>query len=276
MYGATLNVKANPVLLPRMASRIFTTEITSAQLASDNPIHQRLLRAYVLAQPLVKGHVLEVGCGEGRGIDYLLPACKHYTAVDKIGQALARLRQKYPHATFIEENIPPLSVFADNSFDTVLSFQVIEHIENDSLFLSEIARVLKPGALALISTPNRAMSLSRNPWHVREYTAAELEALARKYFAYVEMKGIAGNDTVMRYYERNRAAVQKIMRWDIFDLQHRLPARFLQVPYELLNRFNRNSLKNSADELVASIRHEDYVLVDDAEQALDLYLMIKK
>jgi len=66
------------------------------------------------------------------------------------------------------------------------------------------------------------------------------------------------------------------MRWDIFDLQNRLPAWMLRFPYELLNRRNRNKLKNMADDLVMSIRHEDYVVTDNAEEALDLFLRVKK
>ena len=49
-----------------------TTEITSAEIASDNPVHQRLLFPYVEAAKLVKGNVLEIGCGWGRGLE--LPA----------------------------------------------------------------------------------------------------------------------------------------------------------------------------------------------------------
>ena len=54
-------------------STVYTTEIASDSVASDNPIHQRLLKAYVLAVDYVQGNLLEVGCGEGRGIDWLLP-----------------------------------------------------------------------------------------------------------------------------------------------------------------------------------------------------------
>jgi hypothetical protein len=50
---------------------VYTTEIASDSVPSDNPIHQRLLKAYVLAQDKVQGSLLEVGCGEGRGIDWL-------------------------------------------------------------------------------------------------------------------------------------------------------------------------------------------------------------
>lgn len=257
-------------------SKVFTTEITSESIPSDNPIHQRLLKAYVLAQDFVQGDVLEVGCGEGRGIDLILDKAKSYTAIDKIEPVIDQLRKKYPSGKFVSGNIPPLTQFADKSFDRIFSFQVIEHIEDDHLFLKEINRVLKPGGIALITTPNRLRSLSRNPWHIREYTAGELTDLAKKYFSKVEMKGITGNEKVQQYYEQNKKSVDRIMRFDILDLQHRLPASVLRVPYELLNRFNRNKLKDSSDELVGSIRHEDYLLTDDAQTALDLFLIASK
>ena len=257
-------------------SKVFTTEITSESIPSDNPIHQRLLKAYVLAQDFVHGEVLEVGCGEGRGIDLIIDKCKSYTAIDKIEPVIDQLRKKYPFGKFLSGNIPPLTQFSDNSFDRIFSFQVIEHIEDDHLFLSEINRILKPGGIALITTPNRPRSLSRNPWHTREYTAQELSDLAKNYFSSVEMKGITGNEKIQQYYERNKKSVDRIMRFDVLDLQHKLPASVLRVPYELLNRLNRNKLKDTADELVMSIRHEDYLLTDAAETALDLFLIAKK
>ncbi len=257
-------------------SQIFTTEITSESIPSDNPIHQRLLKAYVLAEDQVYGDVLEVGCGEGRGIDLIIPNAKSYTALDKIEPIIASLSKKYPQGKFISGNIPPFTDLQDNSFDRVFSFQVIEHIDNDRLFLKEIHRVLRPGGEAFLTTPNRLMSLSRNPWHVREYTAAELTERAKEFFQEVEMKGIGGNEKVKKYYDRNKESVDRMMRWDVLDLQHKLPAGMLRLPYELLNRWNRNKLKTAADELVTSIRHEDYFVTNKAEEALDLYLRVKK
>ena len=254
---------------------VYTTEIASETITSDNPIHQRLLKAYVLAAEKVHGNLLEVGCGEGRGVQWLLPKVQKLSAIDKIAIVVEGLKKKFPDADFVSGNIPPLP-YPDNTFDCVVSFQVIEHIAEDNLYLKEISRVLKPDGLALITTPNRPMSLSRNPWHEREYTAAELTSLAKKYFNKVDMKGITGNEKVMLYYERNKKSVDKMMRWDIFDLQHKLPASVLRVPYEVLNRLNRNKLKAASDELVASIRHEDYLLSDDPGKSLDLFLMARK
>jgi SAM-dependent methyltransferase len=257
-------------------SKVYTTEIASEAIPSDNPIHQRLLKAYVVAQNYITGDVLEVGCGEGRGIDLVLPRAKSYAAIDKIENVIDQLRAKYPTGKFFSGNIPPLAPFAENSFDVVITFQVIEHIEDDESFLREIHRVMKPGGLAIITTPNRPMSLSRNPWHIREYTGKELGALAGKIFSKVDVKGITGNEKVMEYYGRNKKSVDRIMKWDFLDLQHKLPASLLRVPYEILNRRNRNKLKDGADELVASIKHEDYKIVESPEKALDLLVFATK
>lgn len=261
-----------------MSRKIYTTEVTSDTLPSDNPLHQRLLKAYVVAQLYLSGKekVLEVGCGEGRGIDLLLPAVSHFMAVDKLKPAIDRLSNKYPQARFLTMNFPPFTGMEDNLFDVVLSFQVIEHIRDDRFFLQEIHRVLKPGGVALLSTPNRKMSLSRNPWHVREYLAGELQSLTSNFFNEVEVKGITGNDKVMDYYEQNRLAVERIMRWDVLNLQHRLPGWMLRLPYEILNRINRNRLRNHNNQLTDSITHEDYLLTDRADDALDLFVIARK
>lgn len=254
---------------------IYATEITSETEASDNPIHNRLLKAYVIARDYVQGDVLEVGCGEGRGIDWMIDRSKSFTALDKIEVALAKLRAKYPQAKFISGNIPPFNA-PDNAFDVVVSFQVIEHIKDDKSYLKEILRVLKPGGVALLTTPNRPMSLSRNPWHEREYTGAELLALAKTIFPRATMKGITGNEKVMAYHEQNRKSVQRLMRWDVFDLQHKLPASVLRMPYEIMNRMNRKKLKAGDNALVMSIKHEDYLLTDDYVNCLDLFLEVGK
>jgi hypothetical protein len=136
--------------------------------------------------------------------------------------------------------------------------------------------VLKPGGIALITTPNKPFSLSRNPWHIREYTAQELTSLAKNIFNQVSMKGISGNEKVMEYYERNKKSVDRLMRWDVFNLQYKLPASILRIPYEFMNRLNRNNLKGSDDQLVMSITQQDYLLTEDAAHSLDLFLMVQK
>lgn len=254
----------------------YTTEIASDKLISDNPIHQRLLKAYIAAQPWISGDLLELGCGEGRGVETLLPLAKSYLGLDKIAEVIATLKKKYPNTNFQQAVIPPFATLENDSFDTVVSFQVIEHIQEDEDFLKEIYRVLRPGGKAIISTPNINHTLSRNPWHIREYTPQQLTSLADGIFDRVESKGIGGNDKVWNYHQANRASVQKIMRFDIFDLQHKLPASVLRLPYEILNRINRNKLHKEQGKSVINIHHDDYLLVDQPSEGLDLFYLLHK
>ncbi len=254
----------------------YTTEIASDKLVSDNPIHQRLLKAYIAAKPWIGGDLLEVGCGEGRGVKELLPLATSYIGLDKIGEVIEILKSRFPGVDFRQAVIPPFVNFENNSFDTIVSFQVIEHIPNDKLFLQEIYRMLKPGGKAIISTPNISYTLSRNPWHEREYKPQELIDLAAGIFDNVEAKGIGGNKKVWVYHEANRKSVQKIMRFDIFNLQYWLPAAFLRAPYEILNRMNRNKLHKQQGDSVVEITHEDYLLVEDPADGLDLFYILWK
>jgi len=255
---------------------IYASEITSEQHKADGPIHQRLLKAYYEAIPYVKGDLLEVGCGEGRGVELLAPLAKSYTAVDKIVEIAETIRQKFPETKFLNMNVPPFEGVADASFDTVVSFQVIEHIDQDQSFLREIYRVLRPGGTAVISTPNITLSLTRNPWHVREYTAAEFTALCESIFPSVSAKGITGNEKVWAYYEENKRSVAKYKRLDIFGLEQRLPASILRIPYDILNRFNRNKLQQANEGLVNDIGQEDFFVSDEAEKCFDLFYILKK
>jgi len=255
---------------------VYATEITSSKIISDNPIHQRLLKAYYLAVDYIKGDLLELGCGEGRGVALLAPIAASFTAIDKISEVVEELTRKFPDYKFKRGSFPPLDGTESNSFDTIVSFQVIEHIKDDRKFLKEIWRVLKPGGKAIITTPNKKKSLTRNPWHIREYTASELKTLAEPIFDEVELSGITGNDKVWEYYELNKKSVEKITRFDIFDLQNRLPALLLKIPYEILNRLNRNILKSENDALVTDILQDDYLLSEDADQSLDLFCIMTK
>jgi SAM-dependent methyltransferase len=250
-----------------------TTEIASKEILSDNPVHQRLYFPYEEAAKVITGKVLELGCGWGRGVEKLIAACDHFTGLDKNTELIKALQEKHPTHYFNTVNLPFLNEFEDNSFDYIVTFQVIEHIQDDHKFLKEAHRVLKPGGKIFLTTVNRVYSLSRNPWHIREYNTQELKSLMEKYFPTVETKGVGGNDKVWAYYEENKASVNKIMKWDFLDLQHRLPGWMLQVPYEILNRFNRNKLLDGTGGLAAEINWDDHYLSDEPEKCIDFFFV---
>ena len=174
----------------------------------------------------------------------------------------------------IEEIIDEANM--NESFDYVISFQVIEHIKRDKDFVKEVSRVLRKGGKFIVSTPNAPMSLTRNPWHIREYTEQELHNLLAADFSSIEAYGVNGNEKIMQYYEQNRLSVERIMRYDILDLQHRLPRWILQIPYDVMNRLNRRRLLENNDSLTRSIKMEDYTIGEISPQSFDLYYIATK
>lgn len=253
-----------------------TAERHSAKVITDNVLHQRHMIAYHQAAEVISGQVLEVGSGEGYGMELLAPKATKYMAIDKYPTAINTELPDSKKITFQQINVPPFDGIEDNSFDFIVSFQVIEHIKDDEFFCRELFRVLKPGGQLILTTPNIKMSLTRNPWHVREYTPLQLHQLLMKVFQEVEMKGVFGNEKVMEYYEANKKSVKKFTRFDIFNLQYRLPRRVLQIPYDILNRINRKKLHKSNTGVSASVKMNDYYIDQANDQCLDLFMIAHK
>ena len=254
-------------------STIATAERVSLE-KSDNYVFQRSVLAYHRAAELVEGDILEIGTGMGYGVEIIAPKATRYISIDK--ELPAQINQ-LENAEYYTMEVPPLE-FENSTFDNVVSFQVIEHIEEDIACVREVARVLRPGGKFVVSTPNAPMSLTRNPWHVREYNADELRNLLECHFSKVEAYGVIGNEKIMEYYHKNRQSVRKITRFDVLDLQHRLPRKLLQIPYDLLNRLNRRSLHKKNTELTDSIVMSDYSIVPyEADmECFDLFFVATK
>ncbi|REJ79549.1 MAG: class I SAM-dependent methyltransferase [Acidobacteria bacterium] len=84
------------------------------------------------------------------------------------------------------------------SFDVVVSVEVLEHVEEDDKFVSEISRVLKPGGRFIMTTPNGDFVENRNPDHKRHYKRSQLMEVLRSHFEEVRVEyAIAGG-----YYRR--------------------------------------------------------------------------
>lgn len=125
--------------------------------------------------------VLEAGSGEGYGANMIADVATRVTGVDYDTSAVEHVRSRYPRVEMLHGNLAELPL-TDESVDTVVNFQVIEHLWDQAQFLRECHRVLRPGGELLVSTPNRiTFSPGRdtplNPFHTRELNAAELTEL---------------------------------------------------------------------------------------------------
>jgi ubiquinone/menaquinone biosynthesis C-methylase UbiE len=253
-----------------------TAERSSHLDPSENVVYQRHLIAYKEVAKIIRGTVLEIGSGEGYGIMELAPIADKYIAVDKYDTHISDELKRANEITFIQTEVPPLKTIDNNSVDFVVTFQVIEHIQNDELFLKEIKRVLKPGGKMVMTTPNILMSLTRNPWHIREYSPEQMGNIVKSIFSNFEMKGVFGNEKVMDYYQKNKESVERFTKWDIFNMQYWLPRWMLQIPYDILNRFNRHSLQDNNEGIVNTVEYTDYSIEPSSDKCLDHFVIATK
>ena len=132
--------------------------------------------------------MLDAGCGLGYGTAMLAerrPA--KLAGVDLSSEALERARQELGEtAELVAGDIRELSFEAD-SFDVVVCFEVIEHMEHQERALAELRRVLAPQGTLLISSPNRDVYTPGNPHHVHEYLPDELRSALKERFEHVTL-----------------------------------------------------------------------------------------
>lgn len=159
-----------------------TGERTVPGLAVENYWFRRHEVAYLRCAALCAGQdVLEAGCGEGYGADLLASVARRVVAVDYDAPTVEHVRNRYPRVEVMAANLAALPM-ADGCVDVVVNFQVIEHLWDQPQFITECLRVLRPGGLLLMSTPNRitftpGSDVPVNPFHTRELNAAELREL---------------------------------------------------------------------------------------------------
>lgn len=249
-FGSVDNPGAQPSLP-------LTGERTIPGLAEENYWFRRHEVVYQRLAPRCAGRdVLEAGPGEGYGADLIAEVARQVVGVDYDESAVAHIRARYPRVRMHLGNLADLPL-PDASVDVVVNFQVIEHLWDQGQFVGECFRVLRPGGLLLMSTPNRiTFSPGRdtplNPFHTRELNAAELtELLTQGGFELDAMLGV--------FHGPGLAAMDARHGGSIIDAQ--IARAVADAPW--------------SDELladVAAVRTDDFDLTDarDIDDSLDL------
>jgi SAM-dependent methyltransferase len=143
---------------------------------------------YRFGAQVVKGKkVLDASCGVGYGLEILAGGgAESVTGVDVSAEAIAAAQERFGKfaAELVEADLRKLP-FEDDSFDAVVSFETIEHVEEPEKALDELRRVLRPDGVLVISSPNPDAYVAGNEHHVHEFRPDELREAVGSRFANV-------------------------------------------------------------------------------------------
>jgi 2-polyprenyl-3-methyl-5-hydroxy-6-metoxy-1,4-benzoquinol methylase len=165
---------------------------------SDRKIAVQYRRMFALAgldKQLPAGPVLDVGCGAGPGLRYISSRGARVVGIDPSIYALRQARGLIT-VDMAQMDAAARFPFADGAFGMVLANEVVEHVPDGVEFLRECARVLRPGGIVFLTTPNlwdirrvlaplvgRVWSGDTDPTHINLYTPPRLaEDLVRAGF----------------------------------------------------------------------------------------------
>lgn len=176
----------------------------------------RLLRRH---QGINKDKIgLEIGCGDGVLLYKVTQASGRIVGVDVTYDGLLLAQQQIESRTKRSPQLVNASCyhlpFPGQSFDYVVSVEVIEHLTEPDRYLSEIHRVLRLQGVIVLTTPHRTVDGQvQDPFHVHEYTGPELAASLRKHFPQVSVWGMCPAVLDRLYFRATGiAALDKVMR----------------------------------------------------------------
>jgi SAM-dependent methyltransferase len=169
-----------------------TGERTLPDVPEENYWFRRHLAVYEWIAARVTGlRVADLACGEGYGSNVLAANAAEVVGLDANPEAHehARLRYRRPNLSFERGLVEGF----EGPCDVIVFLQTIEHVAEPGALLAGFARA---APISYVSTPNRltlaprGAEKSENPWHLREYTAAEYRELVEPHFAEVELLGL--------------------------------------------------------------------------------------
>ncbi len=166
--------------------------ITPSEVGPHNIIEYREhLARYEFAVPFVKkGAIgLDIACGSGYGTDLLIrKGAEKFYGVDISPEAIKYAKEHFRcnGLEYIQSDALQIK-FIPNYFDLIASFESIEHLkrENGEKFIEILHNLLKKEGILILSCPNRDTypeNYDKNPFHLYEYSFAEILGLLKKYF----------------------------------------------------------------------------------------------
>jgi SAM-dependent methyltransferase len=253
---------------------VSNTPFTGERLHEDRGGFGLDLARHRVAYKVAQGHatdgwVLDLGCGSGYGTAALSHAAAHVVGLDRVAPDS---KQRGSAGHFVRANLEGIP-FAKRSFALVVSFQVIEHLEDPGFYVATIAELLRPDGVALITTPNRLTSDGVNPYHVHEYVSDELAACLAAGFESVEMRGVNTSERVREVLAARSRRIRRIMRLDPLGLRNRLPRGLIEWLFARFADMVRNPEPAPDTESFGS---RDFPVGEAGDDCLDLLAICRR
>ena len=182
---------------PGVPPLALTGERTLPDVPAENYWYRRHLAVYQWIGARVIGRrVIDMACGEGYGSEVLARGAASVVGVDANPQAYDHARLRYTRQNLSFERGMVENHGEPGRYDAVVFLQTIEHVQDPTAVLRHFCSLLAPGGVVYVSTPNvltlapPGAAKSSNPWHIKEYHAAEFEQLCRGVFDQVRMLGL--------------------------------------------------------------------------------------
>jgi ubiquinone/menaquinone biosynthesis C-methylase UbiE len=165
------------------------------------------LHRYAVAADYIAGKiVLDIASGEGYGSNLMSNVAAKVYGVDIDAEVVANAKAKYKKSNLeYNQGSADAIPLPDASIDVVVSFETIEHHDRHDEMMAEIKRVLKPGGLTIISTPDKLYYTDKrnfsNKFHVKELYKEEFHTLISRYFKNVQLLNqtyVNGNSILRR------------------------------------------------------------------------------
>ncbi|MBW4470181.1 MAG: methyltransferase domain-containing protein [Stenomitos rutilans HA7619-LM2] len=143
---------------------------------------------YAFVSAFIKDkRVLDISCGSGYGSRYLaLQGAQQVVGVDVDERSIQFASKFYQHpaVSFIQSDAHAIQSLKDASFDVIVSFETIEHLQNPRQFLLELRRLLKPDGQLFISCPNDyRVSPGVSEFHLHKFRFIEFRDLYLSIFS---------------------------------------------------------------------------------------------
>ncbi|MBK1895856.1 methyltransferase domain-containing protein [Chryseobacterium sp. YIM B02567] len=231
--------------------------------------------------------VLDFGCGSGYGTHMLSENADSITGVDISSEAIDYAKKEFSSSNLRFKTISELK---NEKFDVITSFQVIEHVPDDREYTANLKKMLNPGGVLIISTPDKKHRLFKyiqQPWnifHLKEYNLESLQNMLLKHFKDVEVLKIGSeSDLVLEEIKRTKKQRIIVLPSTLFFYPYSVRVSLLKLQKNIFDFIKKpksgnpkNAVQSTAkNDFLSEYSYKDIIFKKEMQYSTDLLAICK-